>query len=232
MRGVLADEAVCDIVVQAARRVQRRYRQMEVDELTQQGYLLVSSTPELQEVADHPETLGLLQFRLEQRLVRFATKEARRQQSTLSYDALTDVEEEGDFLLPYVAIATAANDYSRESVESLLPAVWDETYCYGLPRKDTAPDPDMPKGSTNKSHGNDLSAYLADIKVGWDRAPLTQKERVALFLAFGVGWTQEQIAFNQGVVQSTIHDRIFSGVGKIVNRLNGGIWFELEGVEA
>lgn len=234
MRGadLLNDADVREVCLQAARRVGRRAHQIELEDITQTAYLLLAEKPDLQECAEDPEQYGLLQYRLERRLVKRFVPSAARMRQTLSYDELVGGEEEGEFMLPYVSIATASNDYTRESVESLLPSVWDEGYCYGLPRKDTAPDPDMPKGSTNKSHGNDLSAYLADINVGWHRTPLTRKERVALFLAFGMGWTQDQIAYNQGVAQQTISNRIFTAVGKIVARLNGGYWAELLDVEA
>lgn len=231
---VLDRKGVREVASQAARRINRQYADYtELEDLKQDALVLIATSSGLQEAVDKGE-LGLLQFRLEQVLVKSIETYVRHTSRHISYDRIEaqDENEEGTFIRPYVEVATASNEYTRESVESLLPAVWDEGYAYGLPRQDTAPDPDMPRGSANKAQGNNLSAYIADIKVGWEKAPLTIKERRALILAFGLGWTQRQIAYNQGVSQQAIQQRIYSGVGKIVARLNGGLWHELEGVEA
>lgn len=243
---------VRDIATQAAKRIHRKYPNVsELEDLEQEALIRIATTANLQEAARDEDNIGLLQHRLEQDLGDALLPQAKRQARTISYDELTENAEEDGIRLPYVVIETASADYTRESVETLLPAAcWthhmrhrqelagrkhrctaDESYLYGLPQRDDAPDPDMPKGSTNKSRGNNLSAYIADIKAGWEYAPLTDKERASLFLAYGCGWTHEQIAFNQGTIQSVISRRIETAVGKIVARLNGGYWAELAGVE-
>lgn len=225
---------VREVVGQAVRRVMKKYDGvMEAEDLEQEALIMVVTRGNLQEAARSEDNIGLLQHRLEQDLGDLLLPLAKKVQKTVSYDKLKeDAEADGGFMLPYVIIETASNDYTRESVETLLPAVWDESYVYGLPQRDDAPDPDMPKGSTNKARGNSLSAYIADIKVGWEKTPLTQKERIALLLAYGMGWTHEQIAYNQLVSRQAITARIETAVGKIVARLNGGYWAELNGVEA
>jgi predicted DNA-binding protein (UPF0251 family) len=147
-----------------------------------------------------------------------------------SYEVLTSEEdgEDSTYISSHVIIETASNDYTRESVESLLPAVWDEGYAYGMPQRDNAPDPDMPKGSANKARGNNLSAYIADIKTGWEKTPLTLKERRALLLAFGLGWTHEEIAHNQEITRRGLSQRVETAVGKIVAHLNGGYYYDPE----
>lgn len=224
---------VRDIVEQATRRVHQKYKgPVDMEDLKQEAMIKVATTPNLQDAARGEEP-GLLQFRLEQDLGDMLTPEVKRQEKTLSYDALVEgAEEDGSLVLPYVIIETTSNDYTRESVETLLPAVWDESYVYGMPQRDDAPDPDMPKGATNKARGNNLSAYIADIKEGWAKAPLTEKERRALILAYGLGWKRKDIAYNQDTIPSVITRRIDAAVGKIVARLNGGYWYELEGVDA
>lgn len=232
--AVLDLEGVREVTAQAARRVHKRYADYtEVEDLKQDALIFVATRPNLQAPA-YDEELGLLQFRLEQDLVESIETEVKHRKNTISYSAVEvqDEHEEGTYVRPYVQIETTSNEYTRESVESLLPAVWDEDYAYGLPKKDTAPDPDMPRGAVNVAHGNDLSAYIADIQVGWEKTPLTRKERIALLLAFGFGWTQREIAYNQNVSQQTISERIYTAVGKIVARLNGGLWFYLMDVEA
>ena len=228
-------EGVREVASQAARRVARRYSaHVEVDDLLQDGLIRIATTQNLLDcLLDEEPELGLLQYRLEQDLVEGIETRVKHAEQTIPYHRVEQADQDQHtYVRPYVAIATASNEYTRESVETLLPAVWDETYTYGMPQRDDAPDPDMPKGSTNKAQGNNLSAYIADIRTGWTATPLTTKERRALVLAYGFGWTQQEIAFNQGVSQQTIQERLYKAVGKIVARLNGGLFYELLGVEA
>lgn len=233
--SVLDLEGVREVALQAARRVHGKYKSYtELDDLHQEALVLIATTSDLLDcLLDEEPELGLLQYRLERDLVDTVKTPVRQAQQTIPFDRVEQAEGEGGhYMRPYVAIATASSEYTRESVESLLPAVWDESYVYGMPKRDDAPDPDMPKGSSNKAQANNLSAYIADIKTGWEKTPLTQRERASLLLAFGFGWTQSDIAFNQGVSQQTIQERLYKAVGKIVARLNGGLFYELLGVEA
>lgn len=228
------NQTVTDVIRQSAKRISRQYdKYSEYDDLVQECHVFLSTKADLQE-AIAEENYGLLQYRLEADLKNLLDAEVRRTEKNISYDGLLDSVEGGggEYLMSSVVIETTSNDYSRESVESLLPAVWDDSLVYGLPQKDTAPDPDMPKGASNKAHANNLAAYIADIKFGWEKTPLTIKERRALLLAFGFGWSRTEIGFNQGVSQQAISNRIDTAVGKIVARLNGGYYYDLLGAAA
>jgi hypothetical protein len=234
---VLSLPGVQKAVTQAARKIHKRYENViELEDLEQEAtIIMVTRLPERAQACAEgagDDNLGTLQHELEMDLVDYLRPKAAERQKTISYDALVEKSDEDGLIAPYVVIETASNDYTRESVETLLPAVWDESYLYGLPQRDDAPDPDMPKGSTNKARGNNLSAYIADIKTGWEKTPLTTKERRALILAYGLGWPIKEIAYNQGVSDRAIRYRIEGAVGKIVARLNSGYWYELEGIEA
>lgn len=228
----LDNKTVLDVIKQAARRVHRKFDEQysEVEDLIQEAHIAIATTANLLGAIES-EDYGLLQFRLEQDLTDLVHKEVRRTSKNISFDALLEAQDDGEYLASSVIIETASNDYSRESVESLLPAVWDESFVYGLPQKDTAPDPDMPRGSSNKAESNNLAAYISDIKFAWARTPLTVKERRALILAYGFGWTQQEIAFNQECSRPAITLRINTAIGKIVARLNGGFYYDRE-VEA
>lgn len=222
---------VQDIIRQAAKRVHNKYPNVtELDDLIQEATIFVVTKRDLQQSARDTENLGLLQRGIEHDLRDIVLPLAKEGQKTLSYDKLVedavDAESSG-YQLGYVVIETASDDYTRESVETLLPAVWDESFVYGLPQRDDAPDPDMPKGSSNKARGNNLSAYIADIKSGWEHTPLSLGERQALLLAYGLGDTQRDIAKTLGIGKSTVNRRILSGVAKIVAYLNGGYYAEL-----
>lgn len=115
-------------------------------------------------------------------------------------------------------------------VETLLPAVWDETYCYGMPKPDSAPDPDMPKSWTNKAHGNTLYAHIADIKSAWAwaRTGLTLKERRAVFMYHMLDLTQADIASHEECSRPAISTRLYTAIGKMTAHLNGGEFSEDE----
>lgn len=105
-------------------------------------------------------------------------------------------------------------------MELLLPTVWDPFCVWGM-EKDDAPDPDMPKGYVNPATSNNLAAYLTDISSGWRQAPLTLKERRAVLLRYGFDDEQKDIARMEECAPSTMSERLFAAVGKIVAHLNG-----------
>jgi DNA-directed RNA polymerase specialized sigma24 family protein len=229
------DRTAADVAMQAAKRVWSRFQDYaDLEDLESEAFALILSGEDHQQAIAN-ENYGYLQHQLERDLTDQLDTVVRRANKNISYDALLESQqsdEDGGYINPYIVIETASNDYTRESVESLLPAVWDESYAYGMPQRDDAPDPDMPKGSSNKARGNNLSAYIADIKSGWEKTPLTLKERRALLLAYGFGWTHAEIAFNQGISRRGLSQRIETAVGKIVARLNGGYYYDPESEEA
>lgn len=113
--------------------------------------------------------------------------------------------------------------YDRRTVENLLPTIWDESYAFGLDRDEHAPDPDMPRGSRDVSHGNTLYAYLADMKTAWKHAPMTLRQRRAVFLRHAFGLTEVAIGAHENVSQQAISRRLEGAVGRMTNYLNGDV---------
>lgn len=229
---------VREVAEQSARRIHSRYGDVagvELGDLDQEAHIALVTVPSLISLLEAEEIeLGLVQHGLEQVLYKRCVRtEARRAGLNVPLSRIDgESYDESASLLPYSPVPPLASDYSRESVEILLPAVWDEDYSFGLPRKETAPDPDMPRGSVNPKTANNLPAYIADIKTGWQKASLTRKERRAVLMRFGLAWTHEEIGQHEGVSRQAISARLETAVGKIVARLNAGFWYELEGVEA
>lgn len=251
------DPALLDVVSHAAQRVWSDYQgYVEFGDLRSEAWLMVSTREDLGALAEAGD-YGLLSHALGRDLSNHCRQAfytprnnpdgtvKRADHSAIVRDGRLDAEGEHEGLgvayaaieggLPalesldaYVMVDAPAGGYNRESVEELLPAIWNESYSYGLDRRSNLPDPDMPRTKANPAHGNNLAAGIADIRTGWARADLTLDERRALFLAHGVGWTQRQAAFNQGVSQKTISLRVQNGISKIVAHLNGGEWFEME----
>lgn len=114
---------------------------------------------------------------------------------------------------------TDTNLYDRELVKSLLPAVWDTQFVWGM-RVENAPDKDMPRSQSNKATGNTLAAHIVDIKRAWDGAILTKRERQCLLLTYGVDWGQKEAAAELGISQPAVSQFLLSGVGKLVAFLN------------
>lgn len=225
--GVLNDPTVVEIAEQvAASAASKNVGILERDDLTQEAMTLVASKWQLRKLAES-EDYGLLHRALGQDLYDKFIRPLLRsgQMDAMRYkSAPLDPEREGELYGPAMVFDTGTGDYTPDAVALLLPAVWDESYTYGLPSRDDAPDQDMPRATSNKARANNLAAYIADIKAGWKHTPLTVKERTALLLILGMGWTQEQVAHNQMVSQPMISKRVDRALQKIAARLNGGTW--------
>ena len=219
---VVEDPRVQQVVRNAARSLaDMNSGIVEIDDLYQEGLLIVAGIPK---VAKHAIVgdYGLLYGEVRERLFkahirpldRSGELEARKYRSI-------PIEDSEDEQTPPLMFDEGSGDYTVDAVKLLLPAVWDESYAYGLPDRDDAPDKDMPKASGNKARSNSHWAYIADIKTGWEKTPLTLQERRALLMAYGLGWTQADVARHEGVVKSVANDRIQSAIKKITARLNG-----------
>lgn len=110
--------------------------------------------------------------------------------------------------------------YKRPLVEHLLPAVWDQSYAFGM-ENPLSPDPDMPKAKPDPKVGGTIYAHLADIRRAWSRAEVPQVERQALLLHYALGWTDAEIGKHGGCGKSTICERRERGVGRLAAFLNG-----------
>lgn len=113
-------------------------------------------------------------------------------------------------------------NYQRDEVKRLLPLVWNESYAaWGNIEKPTRPDVDMPTATADPSHGNTLWALYADIRNAWKLAPLTLKEKRALFMRYAADWTEQEIGDHEGVTHRAVSYRIERGEGKLTAWLNG-----------
>lgn len=229
--SILEDLEVLDICRSAAQRVAYRF-EVDADDLEQEALIRVTTIPDLIECLDPSSgyTHGTLHYRLRRDLEDIARGVVVKRDRNTSYEQRTADSYEGD-VTPTPASIIIRNDvsaYTRELIETLLPAVWDESYCYGV-RAENAPDPDMPRGSTNKATGNTLAAHIADIKVGWTKAPLSTPERQALLLTYGHDWNQKEIGMSLNVSQQRVSQILYAGVGKVMACLNGDLahMFEL-----
>lgn len=86
----------------------------------------------------------------------------------------------------------------------------------------------MPKGWTNKAHGNTLYAHLADIKWAWRTAELTPTERRATLLRHGLDLTYVETGATLGVAKQTAQENVERAVGKLAAHLNGKRFLEAE----
>ena len=187
---------------------------IEAADLEQEAMILIATKPEFD-----TDDYGLIDHRIRADMINLCT--TRQSQRRRNVPLMSEQDEPSEPAVEYVPLSPVPGGYTREQIELLLPAVWDESYCYGLPAREDAPDPDMPRGSVNVAHGNNLSAYIADVKSGWKKAPLTLLEKRAVVLRFGAAYMDREIAEHEGVDRSTITHRIETAVTKIANYLNG-----------
>lgn len=219
---VLDDPKVHGVARKVARQVANNNKGfLEEDDLYQEALILIAGKPDLAEQATLQE-YGPLHYALRmdlldkfvRPLMRSGEMEQRKYKTVTTDDA-------DDFAAPYVAFDAGTGDYNADAVKLLLPAVWDESYAYGLPDREDAPDKDMPKAAGHKARANSHWAYIADIKAAWKRTPLTNDERRALVLYFGMGMSQSDAGLIEGVNKSTVNRRLDSAVNKILAFLNG-----------
>lgn len=189
---------------------------VDEEELLQEAYILLTDPAKpLAHLAREGEW-SLLAYRLDQKLSNVVNRQVRNADRHESYEERYDE----DYTPAALCQRAVSAGYDRDLVESLLPSLWDDAFCFGI-RAENAPDPDMPRGSTNKATGNTLAAHVADTQRAWALSGLSKNEKRALLLTHGLGWTQDEIAKELGVNQSTVSRYLYSGVGRMVAMLNG-----------
>lgn len=211
---VLDRAGIADVVRQSAHKVARHYN-LTAEDLEQEASLMVCSLDS--NLRDVLGELGILQYRLEQDLSDYVRTEVRRRGLSTSFERRAEVL--ADIPPAYTPPRDVSPLYDTELVESLIPAVWDEGFCYGM-QMEGAPDPDMPRGSVNKATGNTLAAHIADIRRAWSLAPLTLKQRRALLLRFGFGFDIGEVASMEGVTHQTASERVRRSVEIVETFLN------------
>lgn len=118
--------------------------------------------------------------------------------------------------------------YSREVVELLVPAIWDEREVLEV-RAETAPDPDMPKTpSADPRRSTDRVTMCADIQRAWRLAPLSLGERQAVFSRYYVNISPEAASYWLQADPKTIRHRSLRGIDKLGEFLNGTPYGEEE----
>lgn len=117
------------------------------------------------------------------------------------------------------------SEYTRDDVETILPAVWDESRVLDG-RDPHAADSDMPKVKADPSHGFSKVAMIADLQVAWKRSQLDLDVKRALFMVYGVDDTYRDAARVLGCSKSTVMDRCNRGVLTLLGYLNREPMFE------
>lgn len=224
--GVLDDPQVQNVARQVARSHEQNNRGLiEADDLEQECLVLIAGTPALAEravVREYGYLYRELWADVYDKFVRPRERSGEmniRRYKTHTHEQIVSMEEQD--ATGYVEFNDGTGDYNGDMVKLLLPAVWDESYAYGLPQREDAPDADMPRTAGNKARANSHWAYIADIKTGWAKTPLTLLEKRALFMRYALAWTQDEIAKHEGIAQPVVSRRIDGAVKKITARLNG-----------
>jgi DNA-directed RNA polymerase specialized sigma24 family protein len=218
---MLHDPNVQTVVKNVARRVSSE-RGIEQDDIEQEAWIRVTDVDTGLWYMAKCEKWGLLTTALYRDMLDITKREASNEWRHQSFDVRHSEDVEGDETGAPVTIIPRrdVSQYDRELVQSLLPAVWDWQFCWGM-QVENAPDADMPRSAPNKATGNTLAAHLADIRSAWLSAPLTLTERQALFLLYALDLTQQESGHILGITQQSVSENGLRGVGKIVALLNG-----------
>jgi len=117
--------------------------------------------------------------------------------------------------------------YQRDTIESLIPAIWDEAFA--MDAKDPlGPAEGAPKSKSDPSHGNGKLAMICDVQQAWAYADLELEERQAVLVRFGMDEDYDSAARILGETHKmTVHRRCTRGIVKLGLYLNGGkAWAE------
>lgn len=219
---VLDDKRVQTVVRRAADSIANMNAGIvDPEDLYQEGLLIVATYSKVSEHAIVGD-FGMLYNEVRERLFKQFIRPLDRtgELDARKYRSIP-VEDADNEPISALSFDDGTGDYTEEAIKVLLPAVWDESYAYGLPDREDAPEQDMPKSASNKARANNHWAYIADVKTGWGKTPLTRLERRALLMSYGLGYTHAEIAGIEGVPRQNISRRIDTGIKKITACLNG-----------
>lgn len=219
--SVLSDYPEVIGVIENVSSLFAREHELDYDDVYQEAVILVVTSPSL--VAPlYDNDPGLTGYRLQQDLFDHFKTDLRRRTKQRSLEAVTANEDSAGLEKVEVGVDLdpIEGDYSADMIVTLLPAVWSDDMCYGL-QDDTAPDPDMPRGYTNKARGNDLWAYIADIRNAYANAGLTVRHKQCLVLCYGMGMSVRDAGELLGIGKSTVNREINLAVSMLGAFLNG-----------
>lgn len=112
--------------------------------------------------------------------------------------------------------------YDRRTVEALAPAIWDDAYLVHGVSTGPQVDPEMPKAPTvDPRRTNNLTVMIVDVRQAWTYAPLSDRERRVLLLAYGMDEPRASIAAMCGIDKRTVQRDTEDGIGRLVAWLNG-----------
>lgn len=110
--------------------------------------------------------------------------------------------------------------YDRNELERIIPFTWEETYAWGIPSAEEIEE-GMPRSTADPTRKNTHWAILADLRQAWAKADLTDKQRQAVVLRFGMDQKLASVAHVLGVSVHAVEKRIDGGVRKLLSYLNG-----------
>lgn len=183
----------------AANDVARRfYSYVQRDDLLSEGFLWSLEHRKRLEHYDKDENAKRAQYRLLRDLTMCMEQYARKEKAArLGYD-----------------IADEAF-YSEALIGLLLPSVLNKDYA--TPRGEES----EVRGNSDPAEGGTWQAQLTDVARAWNEAPLAERERGAILMYYGLGYSQDDIATHLGVDQSSVSRRIDSGLRKMNAALGG-----------
>lgn len=108
--------------------------------------------------------------------------------------------------------------YSTTMVETMLPAIWDESLLTHPPQTDDGP---TVRGNKDLAEQGNWLVSAIDVREAWAKARLDGQVRVALAYRYGYGLRNYQIAELLDVSDTTVAAYLKKGVAAIVDELGG-----------
>ena len=103
----------------------------------------------------------------------------------------------------------AGSRYTVAILEEVLPALWDESlHAEPINNPEGRPEPGMPRAQSNPAHSHLWWAVVADIRRAWEEAPLTLKQRRAVFMHYGLRWPTALTGAHLGCHHTNVTRRV------------------------
>lgn len=204
--------------IEAAARAAGTTAYMGYDDLVQLGAIRVAEIKANLHLPARRGEFALLRLRLDQDFTDMLKTEWRR--GNRMDPMVEEGVEDGLYFEPQLDLDKSGG-YSQEVIETVIPALWDDSYAMRLDSNPLAPDSDMPKGSGGRISGPAHWDLIADVRRAWQQSGLTDMERKAVLLTIGVGMSLRDAADYLDCSYVSVRNYTAAAMCKLVSFLNG-----------
>lgn len=187
------------LVYQVAYDVRRRFRSyVDAEDLISEGWIWVYEHPKAVEGYQEDENRKRSIYRLRRDISIYVEQYARKEKAQRAgYDPSDEAFYHAALISVFLA-QVVTGDYEQGRA-----------------------GPEVGRTNSDPAEGGTWMAARADVARAWESANLTELERGTMLRYYVEGFTQDEIAEQDGVTQQSVAERLKKGVSKMTRRLGG-----------